>query len=215
MTSRKLHTRPDDVAVDALRERVALEHAAVLELEQVVAVRLGLLVQLLDLGDERVGIAQLVEHRCERVAVVARLEHVVGMRHISAKRLLKLVIRPSPSTTRMPSAVDSSVAASTEFASRSSASAATRSVMSCPVDDEPVDRRVVEQVGERERERDGRRRRRGGSARRSSPARVREPGAIVCTSRSAASSTAWSARRRASASGRCFEPLLVEAEHAA
>ena len=46
-------------------------------------------------------------------------------------------MRPSPSTTRMPSAVDSSVAASTEFASRRSATAATRSVMSCPVATSP------------------------------------------------------------------------------
>ena len=76
MTSRKLHTRPDDLAVDALRERVAFEHPPVVELEQVVAVRFGLLVEALDLGHERRRVAELLEHERERAAVVARFEHV-------------------------------------------------------------------------------------------------------------------------------------------
>ena len=85
-----------------------------------------------------VGVAELLEHERERLAVVACVEHArAGCRHISAKRLLKLVMRPSPSTTRMPSAVDSSVAASTEFAARRSDSTATRSLMSWPVTTSP------------------------------------------------------------------------------
>ena len=55
-----------------------------------------------------------------------------GSRHIWAKRRLKLVIEPCWSTTRMPSAVDSSVAASNEFAERSRCSLRTRSDTSWP-----------------------------------------------------------------------------------
>ena len=69
----------DDLAVDALRQRVALEDAPVLELEDVVTVRLGLVVQALDLGRRTRGIAELLEHERERAAVVARLEHFGGM----------------------------------------------------------------------------------------------------------------------------------------
>ena len=53
----------DDLAVDALREGVALEDAAVLELEEVVAVRLGLLVEALHLGDERGRVAAAARAR--------------------------------------------------------------------------------------------------------------------------------------------------------
>ena len=53
-----------------------------------------------------------------------------GIDHSSTKRRFTLVMRPSVSTTRMPSAVDSRVAASTEFADSSACSAALRSVMS-------------------------------------------------------------------------------------
>ena len=63
-----------DLAADPLRQRIAFEHPPVLELEQVVALRLGVGVELLDLGDERSRIAELIEHRCQRVVVVARFE---------------------------------------------------------------------------------------------------------------------------------------------
>src|ERR1035438_5224955 len=49
---------------------------------------------------------------------VARIE--LGNRHISANRRLKLEIRPAVSTARMPSAVDSSVAVSSDRVLRSS-----------------------------------------------------------------------------------------------
>ena len=48
------------------------------------------------------------------------------MPHMVMNWLLTPAIRPSPPTTRMPSAVDSSVALSRDMASRSPASAASR-----------------------------------------------------------------------------------------
>ena len=62
---------PDDLAVDLLREGVAFEHASVFELEHVVTVRFGSGVQFLDLGQECVGLAELVEYPRKRLAVVA------------------------------------------------------------------------------------------------------------------------------------------------
>ena len=54
-----------------------------------------------------------------------------AMRQISEKRPLKPVIVPSLSTTRMPSAVESSVAVRRERVSLSCCSAATCAVASC------------------------------------------------------------------------------------
>ena len=130
---------PDDLAVDALREGVALEDAPVLELERVVALRLRARRRAPGPWrrmppDRRAVRARTRAPGCRRASSALS----GGRRHISAKRLLKLVMRPSPSTTRIPSAVDSSVAASTEFAARRSDSTATRSLMSWPVTTSPT-----------------------------------------------------------------------------
>ena len=64
--------------VDALRDREALEDAAVAELEHVVALGVGLCVELLDLAEEGLGIGELVEDVRRAALVVARLEDTVG-----------------------------------------------------------------------------------------------------------------------------------------
>ena len=120
VTSRKLHTRPTTSPSMCCGSESRSNTRPSLNSSEVVTVRLGLFVEPLHLGRRTRRVAELLEHGRERAAVVARLEHLGGTRHISAKRLFQLVMRPAPSTTRMPSAVDSSVAASTEFASRSS-----------------------------------------------------------------------------------------------
>ena len=74
VTSRKLQTLPTRIAVDQLRLRVALEDAAVLELEHVEALGMRAAVQLLDLGEEPIGIDELVEHEGQRLVIVARLD---------------------------------------------------------------------------------------------------------------------------------------------
>src|SRR5438309_4938072 len=58
-------------------EGVAFEHAAVFELEYVVTVRFRSGVQFLDLGQERVGIAELVDYPRQRLAVVPGGQHLV------------------------------------------------------------------------------------------------------------------------------------------
>ncbi len=64
-------------AVHALRNGIALEHAAVVELELVEALRLGRGVELLHLPQERLGVAQLLDHVGQRTVVVPRLGDVL------------------------------------------------------------------------------------------------------------------------------------------
>ena len=192
---------PDDLAADALRERVALEDAAVLELERVVALRLGIGVELLHLGDEGPGIAELIEHERQRV-VVARLERLgrepphLDEAAVEARDGAGAVDDEDPVGGRLEGRREHRVRRAQVFFRDH----AVGDVV--PGRDEPFDRRVVEQVRERERERnrfargvaqaqvDGNRRRS-----RSRPFDVR-------TSRSAASSTAWSRSSTRSSSGR-------------
>jgi len=83
---------------------------AVLEFEHVLALRVRLRVQLPHAGDEVFRVEELIEHRADRPPVV-RLSITSGdSRHISTKRWLNTTILPPSSTTRRPSAVDSSVA---------------------------------------------------------------------------------------------------------
>ena len=158
---------PDDLAVDALRERVAFEDAAVLELEQVVALRVGLLVELLDLGDERARDRRAARARtrargCRRAPRARRS----GRRHISAKRLFQLVMRPVAVDDE--DAVGGRLERRGEHRVRFAQIGFGRDPVGDVVTgrDEPFDRRVVEQVGERERERDRSRRRVPEAARR-------------------------------------------------
>ena len=65
-------------AVHALRHRVALEHAPVVELQLVEALRLGRRIELVHLAKERLGVAQLPHHVRQRTFVVARLGDVLG-----------------------------------------------------------------------------------------------------------------------------------------
>ena len=76
----------DDVAVDPLRLRVALEDPAVQELEHVVALGVGLGVELLDLGDEPSDRRAARARTPSACVVVARLEDSSGIRHISTNR---------------------------------------------------------------------------------------------------------------------------------
>ena len=69
---------PDGATADPLRCGVALEHATVEERQLVLAVGVGLGVELLDLGDERVRLGDLREHVSERLLVVAGGEDVLG-----------------------------------------------------------------------------------------------------------------------------------------
>ena len=71
------HPAHDDT-VDALGQRVALEHPAVLELDRVPARRLGRRVQLPHLAEERGRVDQLVEHLRDHVVVVAGLDGPLG-----------------------------------------------------------------------------------------------------------------------------------------
>ena len=123
----------DDHPVHALGPRVTLEHPAVDELEAVMA--LGLRIGV-DIGDPRLEgfrIPELTEEPTRALPPLPALARTdSGNRHISANCLLKLVILPAVSTTRIPSAVDSSVALSSERVSRTSSSAASRAVMSWP-----------------------------------------------------------------------------------
>src|SRR5215467_8920642 len=96
--------------VEPLRQREALEDAAVLELEEIEARRVGVGVQLAHLGDELLRLGELVQDVVER--------------------LLYDTIRPIESTTRIPSVVDSRVDCSSETARRPSASATLRAVRS-------------------------------------------------------------------------------------
>ena len=102
----------DDLALHTLRFRVPLERAPVLELDHVMALGLGLGVELADLGHERLGVSQLLEHEREGLVVVPCSRIDSGSCHISANLRLTLVMWPSLSTTRIPSAVESSVAPS-------------------------------------------------------------------------------------------------------
>src|SRR5204863_9893481 len=61
-----------------LRLRVALEDAAVLEVEQVVALGVRGCVELPDLALESAGIGELVEDEGDRLAVVSRLHDRLG-----------------------------------------------------------------------------------------------------------------------------------------
>ena len=107
---------PVNLAVDAaLGARVALDDAVVLEVEHVVALRLRSPVELLDLA-RRSSRARSAGSQRRRSRARRRRESRIssGIRHISLKRWLKLTIRPSRSTTRIPSAVDSRVACCSE-----------------------------------------------------------------------------------------------------
>src|SRR5579884_2184023 len=61
----------DDVAIDALGMREAIEDAPVLEEEDIVAVGLRLGVEIADLGQERIGVDQLSDHEPESLVIVA------------------------------------------------------------------------------------------------------------------------------------------------
>ena len=145
---------PDDFAVDALRERIAFEDAPVLELEQVVTLRFGVRVELLHLGDERSGVAELIEHERERVVVVARLE---GLRR-EAPHLDEAAVE----TGDVADLIDDEDAVGRRLERRREdrvgrAEVALRDhaigdVM--PGRDQSFDRRVIEQVGDGDRERD-------------------------------------------------------------
>jgi hypothetical protein len=74
VTSRKLHAP----AADPLRLRVALEHPAVLEFEDVLALGLGLRVELADPGDEILRTGELIENVGESPLVLAVTEHLLG-----------------------------------------------------------------------------------------------------------------------------------------
>src|SRR5688572_19538687 len=65
---------PDTAAADALRLRIALEGAAILELENVEALGFALRVQLLDFREKLRGVAKLIEHGRDRRAVVSAVE---------------------------------------------------------------------------------------------------------------------------------------------
>ena len=68
----------DGDAVEPLRRGVALEHAAVLELDHVERLRLRLGVELGHPLHEAVGLAHLLEDEVQGVAVVARAQHLGG-----------------------------------------------------------------------------------------------------------------------------------------
>ena len=147
---------PDDFAVDPLRQRIAFEHAPVLELERVVAVRIGLVVELLDLGDERLGIAELFEHERERLAVVACAQDAVrdaphlGEAGVEAGDATVAVDNEDPVGGRLEGRGQHGVRGAEIRLDRD----AVADVVSGH--DEPDHRRIVEQVRKRQRERDGR-----------------------------------------------------------
>src|SRR5688500_19743852 len=58
--------------------RVALERAAVLELENVETLCIALRVELLHFREELRGVLELVEHICDRCPVVTAVEHCGG-----------------------------------------------------------------------------------------------------------------------------------------
>ena len=156
LTSRKLQHAPDDFAVDPLRQRIAFEHAAVFELEHVVAVRLGFVVELLHLGDERLGVAELFEHERERLAVVACAQDAVrdaphlGEARVEAGDAAVAVDDEDPVGGRLERRGKHRV----RGAEIRLDGDAVADVVSGH--DEPDDGRVVEQVREGQRERDGR-----------------------------------------------------------
>ena len=67
----------DGLAVEALREGVALEDPPVAEAQDVEALATGVVVQLADLPDEGVGVRELGEHVADEALVVARREDLV------------------------------------------------------------------------------------------------------------------------------------------
>src|SRR4029077_12442851 len=66
----------DRLPLDELRPGVALEDAAVLELDRIEAFLPGMFVEFAHLPAELLGVLELVEHVGERVLVVPRGEHV-------------------------------------------------------------------------------------------------------------------------------------------
>ena len=59
MTSRKLHTRPDDLSVDPLGHVPTLERPAIVELDDVLAAALRVFGDVLGAADEDVRVLQL------------------------------------------------------------------------------------------------------------------------------------------------------------
>ncbi len=68
----------DDGSPDRVRLRVAFEHAAILELQPVVALRLRMSVEIPHLFDESLRIFQLIEDEREGLIVVARRQNAIG-----------------------------------------------------------------------------------------------------------------------------------------
>ena len=149
----------DDLTVDALRQRVAVEDPAVLELERVVADGFRLVVQAADLGDERGRVAELVEHERERVAVVGVAEDL--------GRQLPHLGEPAVGARDPARSVDheNAVGGRLERRREHRVGGAQVGLHGHPVADvvpgrdESLHGRVVEQVGEGQRERNARARR--------------------------------------------------------
>ncbi len=126
VTSRKLQTRPTIVPRTVCGLRRQFDGAPVLELEGVEALVLRLVLELPVPGEEGLRVEELVED--ERELAWSRRRpprRSSAMRQISEKRPLKPVMAPSLSRTRIPSAVESSVAVRRERASLNWCSAAT------------------------------------------------------------------------------------------
>ena len=85
---------PDAAPLDELRARVALEDAAVAQLDDVVADGLGLGVERAHLGEESVRIAQLPAGDFERARVVAVGEHIG--RHVPHLREVAVEVDHAP-----------------------------------------------------------------------------------------------------------------------
>ena len=144
----------DDFAVDALRQRVALEHAPVLELEQVVALRLGRPRRAPGPSRRTRSGSQSCSSTNASAWLSSRASSTAGgIRHISAKRLFQLVMRPD--SVDDEDAVGGRLERRGEHRVRGAQARLRRDAVADVVAgrDQSFDRRVVEQVGDRERER--------------------------------------------------------------
>ena len=133
--SRSLRTPCQRCLPGSLRLGIPFEHAAVLELEDVVALGGRIGVEVRDLLQELLGARPVAAGRTPRTArpVISRLDDVVAECATSTMNFwFRRTIRPAASTTRIPSAVDSSVASRSDREDLTSA-ADRRSLVSAAV----------------------------------------------------------------------------------
>ena len=77
-------------ALDELRPRIAFEDAAVLELQQVETLLVGVGIQCLDLGQKSHRIRDLVQHEGQRLAVIAGVQNHLGQAPGLHKALIEI-----------------------------------------------------------------------------------------------------------------------------